>query len=221
MITDAPDADGEGVYPHSFERLGRQSGYHITVILYDPSPGNAKTRSVTLQVLCGPKFGKVTPPHRTLNLGETGKSQAVAKCPGRRFLIGGGYQRTNFTNQGGILATESRATSGKAWRVSGLGLGKFGGQMTSIGYCVRAKKPFLKEVSQTTPVAPKSFATATTPRCPKGRRVAFGGFSSPDTGIVLPTGGSFAGPKAWTVGGYNTSPNEPGHITAFGYCLNI
>ena len=54
MTTDAPDADGEAIYPHSYERLGRQSGYHISTILYDPSPGNTQPRRVKLTVLCGP-----------------------------------------------------------------------------------------------------------------------------------------------------------------------
>ncbi len=220
MTTELPDADGEAIYPHSYERLGRQSGYHITVILYDPSPDQTRTRTVRLQVLCGPKYGKVSPPHLTLDMEASEKNVAVAKCPGKRLLIGGGYQRTNFTNTGGILATESRAISSKAWQVSGLGLGRFGGQMTSVGYCVRAKKPPLTAVSATAPVPPLSFASATTPSCPKGKRVAFGGFSSSATGIVLPDGGSFNGARRWRAGGYNTSRNETGSITAYGYCLN-
>lgn len=221
MTTDAPDADGAGIYPHSFERLGRQSGYHISVVLYDRSAGNSAPKRVTLSVLCGPKFGKVSPPHVTRNLGPTGAGTMDARCPGRRFLLGGGYQRTNFTNQGGIYATESRALNGKVWRVSALGLGKFGGQATSIGYCVRTKKPPMKQVSATVPVAPRSFAAATTPRCPKGRRIAFGGYASPSDGSVLSTGGDFAGRKAWKVGGYNTSANQQGSITAYGYCAKL
>ena len=38
MSSPGPDADGEGVYPHSYERLGVQHGYHSTVVLFDPSP---------------------------------------------------------------------------------------------------------------------------------------------------------------------------------------
>src|SRR6266508_1732776 len=32
-----PSEDGEGVYPHSYERLGVQSGWHVTAVLFDPS----------------------------------------------------------------------------------------------------------------------------------------------------------------------------------------
>src|SRR3954447_11319642 len=52
---------GEGVYPHSYERLGVQHGYHVTAVLYDPSRGNSTPRDVTLQVLCGTKLGHMTP----------------------------------------------------------------------------------------------------------------------------------------------------------------
>ena len=45
-----PSADGEGVYPHSYERLGVQHGYHSTVVLFDPSPSSTQARDVTLQV---------------------------------------------------------------------------------------------------------------------------------------------------------------------------
>jgi hypothetical protein len=217
MITDPPAADGEGIYPHSYERLGQQSGYHITVILFDPSPAQTQARSVTLQVVCGPKYGKVQDPHTTLDLGPNDTKQAIAKCAGKRVLIGGGYQRTNFTHQGGIIATESHAISKKAWLVTAHGLGRFGGQATSIGYCVRSKKPLLKEVTATIPVLPGQSATATTVPCPGKRLLAFGGFSTPADGTVLSTGGSFQN-GAWSVSGYNTSL-LPGTLTAYGYCL--
>ena len=32
------EMDGAGVYPHSYERLGVQGGYHVTPVYYDPSP---------------------------------------------------------------------------------------------------------------------------------------------------------------------------------------
>jgi hypothetical protein len=217
MITSPPAADGEGIYPHSYERLGQQSGYHISVILFDPSPSQTQARSVTLQVVCGPKYGKVQDPHQTLDLGPSDTKQAIAKCSGKRVLIGGGYQRTNFTHQGGIIATESHAISKKAWLVSAQGLGRFGGQATAIGYCVRSKKPLLREVTATTTVPPGGFATATTAACTGKRLLAFGGYATPGTGSILSTGGSFQN-GAWSVSGYNTS-SAPGTLTAHGYCL--
>src|SRR5215470_4793177 len=55
MTTDPVGADGEGIYPHSYERLGVQHGWHVTPVLFDPSPlKSSSSRSVTLQVVCGP-----------------------------------------------------------------------------------------------------------------------------------------------------------------------
>ena len=48
---------GEGVYPHSYERLGVQHGYHVTAVLYDPSRGSTTPRSVTQRVPFDPHRG--------------------------------------------------------------------------------------------------------------------------------------------------------------------
>ena len=136
-----------GRLPHSYERLGVQHGYHSTVVLFDPSPSSTQARSVTLQVACARKQKHVTPPHKTVyvNPGET--KTAVATCPGRRHLFGGGFQRTDFTARGGDYITESRAISDKSWSVTGRAFGQFGGELTAIAYCWRSKKPLLTEVS--------------------------------------------------------------------------
>lgn len=49
MINNQPfGLDGEGVYPRSYERLGVQRGWHITVNYVDPSPASTAARSVTV-----------------------------------------------------------------------------------------------------------------------------------------------------------------------------
>jgi len=53
MITSPPTgADGDSVYPHSYERLGAQRGFHVSVVVFDPSPGSTTPRDVTVQALC-------------------------------------------------------------------------------------------------------------------------------------------------------------------------
>src|SRR3954464_2248058 len=167
---------GEGVYPHSYERLGVQHGYHVTAVLYDPSRGNTTPRNVTLQVLCGSKLGHMTPPHTTVNLGAGETKSAVARCRGQRHLIGGGFQRPAFTSKGGDYVTESRAISSKAWRVTGHAFGAFGGEMTAIAYCQHSKKPLVTEVAGQASIDSHQTATAQTPPCPGGRKMVFGGF---------------------------------------------
>ena len=142
-----PQSDGEGVYPHSYERLGVQHGYHSTVVLFDPSPASTTARTVTLQVACARKQKHVTPPHTTVYVNPGQTKTAVATCPGNRRLFGGGFQRTDFTARGGDYITESRAISDKSWSVTGRAFGGFGGQLTAIAYCWHSRKPLLTEVS--------------------------------------------------------------------------
>jgi hypothetical protein len=173
-----PSSDSEGAYPHSYERLGVQHGFHSTVVLFDPSPGSTMARQVTLQVACARKQKHVTPPHTTVFVSPGQTKTAVATCPGRRHLFGGGFQRTDFTARGGDYVTESRAISDKSWSVTGRAFGGFGGELTAIAYCWRSKKPLLTEVSSASAsVGTGEFATTSTPSCPTGHIVP-GGFSS-------------------------------------------
>ncbi|MFI5026279.1 MAG: hypothetical protein ACHQCI_05960 [Solirubrobacterales bacterium] len=214
-----PAADGEGIYPHSYERLGVQHGYHSTVVLFDPSPNSTEARSVTLQVACARKQRHVTPPHKTVyvNPGET--KTAVATCPGRRHLFGGGFQRTDFTARGGDYITDSHAISDKSWSVTGRAFGQFGGELTSIAYCWRSKKPLLTEVSASADIGIGRFATATTPPCPAGHHV-FGGFSTTPAGSVLMTNGVINGDGSWSASAMNHF-GPSASITAYGYCLKL
>lgn len=221
FTTNPGPADGEGVYPNSYERLGVQHGYHITAALIDLRGGGTTPRNITLQVVCGPDPPKITPPHITVDVKPGEQKASTMKCPGKRQLIGGGHQRTTRVSDDGNFVTESRAVSSKAWRVAGTAVGKFGGEMTGIAYCVRSKKPLLKTVSATTtvPGGRGNVAKATTGKCPKGRTLIFGGFSTPADGSVLYMGGSMNGNGTWTVSGMSTGGGGP--LTGYGYCLSF
>jgi hypothetical protein len=215
----APSSDGEGIYPHSYERLGVQHGYHSTVVLFDPSPSSTTTRSVTVQAACTAKQKHVTPPHKTVYVNPGQTRTAVATCPGRRHLFGGGFQRTDFIARGGDYITESRAISDKSWSVTGHAFGGFGGELTAIAYCWRSKKPLLTEVSGSASVGTGRFATATTPPCPVGQLV-FGGFSSSPSGAVFLTNGVMNGDGSWSASAQNHF-GPAANITAYGYCLKL
>jgi hypothetical protein len=217
--TPLPSADGEGAYPHSYERLGVQHGYHSTVVLFDPTPGSTTPRQVTLQVACARKQKHVTPPHTTVYVNPGQTKTAVATCPGNRHLFGGGFQRTDFIARGGDYVTESRAISDKAWRVTGSAFGGFGGELTAIAYCWRSKKPLLTEVSGSAAAGTGQFATASTPPCPTGH-IVFGGFSTSPTGSMLFTNGAFTGSGGWSASAQNHF-GPAASITAYGYCLKL
>jgi hypothetical protein len=216
-----PGSDGEGVYPHSYERLGVQRGFHTTPVLFDPSKGSTTPRNVTLQVVCGKKRRHVTPPHTTVyvNPGQTKTIQAT--CPGRRFLFGGGFQRTDFVSRGGDYVTESRAVSPKTWQVTGSASGGFGGELTAIAYCRRSKKPLVKEVaSAPTAVGQRQYGTATTPPCPGRRRMVFGGFSTFPPAATFFTDGFINTAGAFTASAFDYF-GPAAMVTAYGYCAKV
>jgi hypothetical protein len=213
-----PGPDGEGAYPHSYERLGVQHGWHVTAVLYSPG-GAPQARQVTLQVICAPRVKHVTPPHKTVWVPSGQTRTAVATCPGRRQLFAGGFQRTDFTSRGGDYVTESRAISSKSWAVTGHAFGAFGGQLTAIAYCWRSKKPLLTEVTGSTPIARGSYASVATTTCPPGLRLTSGGFSANGSTSMFLTDGIIRLPGVWSTGAYNAGP--PATVTAYGYCLRV
>jgi hypothetical protein len=211
-----PSAGGEGVYPHSYERVGVQGGWHVTAVLYDPDHRSTQPRDVTLQVACGPRLGHVTPPHKTKYVKPGQTKTVVATCPGRRHLFSGGFQRTDFISRGGNYVIESRAISNKSWRVVGHAFGEFGGDLTAIAYCTRSRRALVTEVSQSTSLAP-GFGTVTTPTCPPGQRMTAGGFSSNGSTSVFHTNGIINQDGTWSASGYNWGSGAT--LTGYGYCL--
>ena len=162
------------------------------------------------------KIGKITPPHRVANLSPGQTKTLTAKCPGDRTLIGGGYQRTDGSTNGGVITTESRMTSPRTWRVVAHATG-YGGQAVAIGYCVRSKKPRAIQVSGSTAIPTGAAGTATTGACPGGRKLVFGGFSSPPTGEIRFLGGGFNPDGTWSATGFNAGAATT--LTAYGYCV--
>ena len=211
-----PTSDGEGAYPHSYERLGVQRGWHVTAVLYDPDHRNTQPRNVTLQVACGSRIGHVTPPHKTKFVKPGQTKTVVATCPGRRHLFSGGFQRTDFTSKGGNYVIESRAISSKSWRVVAHAFGDFGGEITAIAYCTRSKRPMITEVSNSTSLGP-GYGSTTTPACPPGTRMTGGGFSSNGSTTTFLTNGIINEDGTWSASGYNWGSGAT--LTGYGYCL--
>jgi hypothetical protein len=216
----APGPDGEGVYPHSYERLGVQHGWHVTAVLYGPGLAAPQPRQITLQVVCAPRVRHVTPPHTTVWVPSGETRTAVATCPGRRQLFAGGFQRTDFTSRGGDYVTESRAINSKSWSVTGHAFGAFGGQLTAIAYCWHSRKPLLTEVTGSALVQPHSYADAFTTACPPGRKMTAGGFSANGSINMFLTDGIIHNPGVWNTGAYNGS-GPAATVTAYGYCLRV
>jgi hypothetical protein len=221
LVNPPPGPDGEGIYPNSYERLGKQRGFHITATLIDPGGGGTTPREATLQVMCGKKIGKISDPHKvvTFERGE-GPKPIVAKCPGgKSSLIGGGYQRSNGVSNSGVVTTGSHRISRKAWKVVAHSLGGFTGEAVSIGYCVQSGKSLITEVAGSVTIPTGQAATATTIPCPPDRQLAYGGFSTPPEGGIRFMGAGFTAGATWSATGFNSGP--PATLTAYGYCLKV
>jgi hypothetical protein len=219
-----PDSTGEGIYPHSYERLGAQRGWHINPVLIDPTvltnphPTDTVARNVTLQVVCGKGLVPLSAPHKNIFTRPGEVKTAIARCPKGQQLITGGFQRSNFKTPGGNYVTESRAIGTKAWQVSGASHGEYGGELTAIAYCDKAKRPLLTTVTANVPFPSGAMASVTTPACPKGQRLTSGGFTTNGSKNALFAGGSINPTNTWTATGFAYFGPAPS-LTAFGYCL--
>jgi hypothetical protein len=215
--------DGEGVYPHSYERLGAQLGFHISAVVLDPGGGHTTTREVTVQALCGRGVVPATPtPHKTVWVRSGQTKTVTARCPNGQFLVSGGFQRTNFRGDGGNYVTESRAAGPRAWTVTGSAYSAYGppgqGELTAIAYCARMSRPKLTEVvSSPVPVADHGSATATTAECPAGKRLVTGGFSTNGSSDGFFYDGRFNSNGTWSASEYGFFGPISG-LTAYGYC---
>jgi hypothetical protein len=229
--------EGEGVYPHSYERLGAQSGFHTTPVLYDPfpagtrdqtgRPGSTRSYRVTLQVLCAKKFGKVADPHDiALNVPSGTTVTLNAFCPKKAVLIGGGFQRMAFESAGGVYPQESRMVSKKEWQATGTAFGTIKNDAVSIGYCMASpkRKALLKEVSAAVAIAPGQVGVTTTPPCPGKRKLISNGFDlNPKAGgpaqtAMLFSDGLINADDSFTASAYNGT-QVAGTLTAYAYCI--
>ena len=218
IVSPGPNADGEGAYPHSYERLGAQRGWHINVVVYDPTGSSTTRRTVTVQTVCGRFMRPANPsPHATVFIRSGETKSATAACPKGQFLIAGGFQRTNFDGTGGNYVTGSRANGPRAWTVTGSAFGgSGGGELTAIAYCVKHRGPILAEVSASSPIPFGAVSTATTPSCPAGLRMTSTGFSASSNALYA---GSSLNPDnsstSTAVGHFGAAPS----LSAYGYCM--
>ncbi|MFL5906388.1 MAG: hypothetical protein ACJ75Z_02170 [Solirubrobacterales bacterium] len=226
MFNETPlGGDGEGIYPHSYERLGVQGGFHVTPTMVDPSPEQTAFHRADLQVICGQGLVPTASPHETTFVRRQGTGTVTARCPDGSQLFAGGFQRTNFTTPGnafngvvygGNYITESRAVGTNAWRVSAGAVDKDGGELTAIAYCAEDPSLPLTTVSASTSVSKGKSASVATPRCPRGRALIAGGFSFGGSHDALFADGYFTRKGTWAATGYGWFGSA--ELTAYGYC---
>jgi len=218
IASPVPGPGGEGVFAHSYERLGAQRGWHINALLFDPNGGSTTPRSVTVQTVCGRGLRPANPsPHATIFIRSGQVKSTTASCPKGQFLIAGGFQRTNFDSTGGNYVSESRADGPRAWRVTGSAFGgSGGGELTAIAYCVKHRGPILTQVSSSAPIPFGGAASTTTPPCPAGLTLSSTGFTSSPNALYAGSSINPGGTSTATAFGYFAAAPS---LTAYGYCL--
>jgi len=221
IVKPPSNPDGEGLYPHSYERLGAQLGYHISVILFDGNPSSTTPREATIQVMCARGLLPANPsPHKTVFIKQGETRSATARCPRGQYLISGGFQRTDFGADGGNYVTESRALGPRAWKVSGGAFPLGGGELTAIAYCVRHKGPIISEVSGSTPVGAQQTATASTPTCPNRQKLTSVGFTENGSNAGFIVGAWFNNDGTASASAFGQFGPVPS-LTAYGYCMRV
>ena len=222
MIADpAPGPDGEGVYPHSYERLGAQRGFHISAVLFDPTRASTTSRDITIQTVCARGQIPQNPtPHKTCSSfrADQVRDRSLPEGPAADHRRLPAHE---LRQHGGNYVTESRAIGTNAWGVTGsayIGSGTTGGgELTAIAYCVKAKGPILNEVSASSPVPAMGNASATTSSCPSGLTLTSTGFSLNGSRNAFYGGSSLNSDGTTTANafGYFDAADS---LTAYGYC---
>lgn len=141
------------------------------------------------------------------------------QCPaGKRVVLGG--MTADFGQDDYLYLQSIYRTTKRVLRVSGYFPGQEPATLTGIATCKR--KPKSREVSETITLAADT-QDSVTAKCPRGRRLAFGGFAGELTPLdtyVTPLAAYADSARRWTVVGTNDS-NTPGELSAFAYCGKV
>jgi hypothetical protein len=163
------------------------------------------TLVVGIGVATGAKL-KTKSASETISTGEF--DSVTAQCKRGTKAVAGGFDSEldlDTLDTGAFLVYGSRAEGGRKWTSAGINLGD-PGELTSLAYCRDQK---IKRRLQDTTVDPLGETETVTARCPRGTKVASGGFDNPDFNIngntiaIAPSVSKKVGKREWTVTGTN------------------
>jgi hypothetical protein len=189
----------EKVVVHTSRRAGRRSWTNEAVATRD--------EALTSYVYCRRMRRAPTEASATAVAGEGPPAAAVAKCPGARKAVSGGFSSTVGPGLNDFAFPAASLRRGDSWAAiatSGSGRPQ---TITAYAYCAKRRRPPARAQSQSLPsLSPFGFISATSGRCAKGRRTAAGGFAGtpPRIGgpILLITQSRLAG-SVWTATAMN------------------
>jgi hypothetical protein len=215
--TPPPGGNGEGAYPLGFERRGAQNDVHFILMDFGPM-GNFTGRMVFGQAVCGPKPRGLVPVQNLIQVDPGQTKTVTSTCPPGRFLIGGNFARTFFTEAGGDFVTQAEADiPSNSFIVSAAAFGSFGGPVLDTAFCANTQS-YTGTVSGPVTIPPHSTATVTSPPCPVGNRVVWGGFDSKPAGAAFLGNTTFNLDQSYSASAYNRT-GAPATLESYAYCL--
>jgi hypothetical protein len=177
------------------------------------------TLAIGIGVATGAKL-KTRSASETISPGEF--DSVTAQCKRGTKAVSGGFDSEldlDAPATEAFIVYMSRAEGGRKWTSAGFNLGGEPGELTSLAYCRDQK---IKRRSSETTLSGGETDTVTA-RCPKGTKVASGGFDNPDftvngtTVAIFPSESKKVGKREWTVSGTNLGP-DPGDLVAQANC---
>jgi hypothetical protein len=173
-----------------------------------------------LAVLAVPAWAALI--ERTETVAVVNSASATAECPKGKSLVMGGFtsDRTNPA-QNPPAPFKLQRVAGNDWRASAKNWnGTTGATLTSIAYCRATRSLSVRKETKTLDVNEQGGVTA---QCPRGQRVAFGGFVGVYKfnqaqmfidRVTRPSG------RSWRVAALNLG-DAPGDLTAIAYCGDV
>jgi hypothetical protein len=148
-------------------------------------------------------------------LAPGGDGSAVARCPGRRIAVAGGFRGHQGPNAKSpkIVTRVSKQEGRHAWKAGGHNFGARPRTLTAFAYCGHGRRWHTEPTSKTRAIGPGGARTVRV-GCATGGKPVSGGFAASDpTEIVYTSKRSRRG--RWEVSALGSEGDE---LTAFLYC---
>lgn len=223
-----PGSNGPAVARIGSKRVGKRklitTGYNfgdksgvLNSIAYCSRAGR-KVRVASYKTFVGPQSAGV----------------AVATCPGRSRVVGGGFASPGFSASASprVITLTSKRVGLNGWRVEGFNVGDDNGNrsdphpgtLISYAFCLD-DAPRISVRHKRTSTATKGHLKSIKIRCPRRMRALSGGF---DGNIYLSANATGSGAivskrashgRAWTVSALSISDSRSAKVTGYAYCV--
>lgn len=159
---------------------------------------------------------------RTDTVAAANRATATAECQAGKSLVLGGFRSDRDDPADNPPALfQMRRVSGNDWRASTQAFNPAeGATLTSIAYCRATPRLSVRKETKTLDVNEQGGITA---RCPKGQRVAFGGFAGVyefDEAAMFVDRLTRPSRRSWRAAAVNLG-DAPGDLTAIAYCGDV